>query len=164
MEQPSRNRENKDFVMYFRPFMDELTKMAGENYTAYKLFQLICKNMDGTNALVISMSALSEIMQLSRQTISKAVKYLSNNGWLCVMKSGTSNVYIVNPNVAWTSYADQKATCSFHANVVLCGSENAEYLKNPKATTHYKTVSNEFIQSVKAHREEFEQKIDNFTM
>lgn len=156
----NRNRENKDFVMYFRPFMDELTKMAGENYTAYKLFQLLCKHMDGTNALVISMVALSEVMGMSRQTISKAVKYLSDNGWICVMKSGTSNVYIVNPDVAWTSYADQKASCSFKANVILSGTENAKFLKNPKATTHYKTVSNEFIQAVKAKREEFQQRVE----
>ena len=67
----TRNRENRDFVMYFRPFMDELTRMAGENYTAYRLFQLLCKHMDGKNALVISMVALSEIMGMSRQTISK---------------------------------------------------------------------------------------------
>lgn len=153
-----RNKENKDFVMYFRPFMDELTKMAGENYTAYKLFQFLCKNMDGTNALVVSMTALSEIMNSSTKTIQRAVKYLKENGWVCVMKSGTSNVYIVNPNVAWTSYADQKATCAFQANVILSGSENAEYLKNPKATTHYKTVSNEFMQAVKANKEDFEQR------
>jgi DNA-binding transcriptional regulator GbsR (MarR family) len=157
MAEQQRNRENKDFVMYFRPFMDELTRMAGENYTAYKLFQLLCKNMDGTNALVISMSALSEIMQMSRQTISKAVKYLSENGWVCVMKSGTSNVYIVNPDVAWTSYADQKSTCSFQANVILSGTENAEYLKNPKATTHYKKVSDEFMAAVKANKENFDE-------
>lgn len=154
-----RNRENKDFVMYFRPFMDELTKMAGENYTAYKLFQFFCKNMDGTNALVVSMNALSEIMSVSKRTIVRAVNYLKDNGWVCVMKSGTSNVYIVNPDVAWTSYADQKSTCNFQANVILCGSENAEYLKNPKATTHYKNISNEFMQAVKARREEFEEKV-----
>lgn len=163
MEQ-QRNRENKDFVMYFRPFMDELTRMAGENYTAYKLFQFFCKNMDGTNALVVSMNALSEIMDTSTKTVQRAVKYLKDNGWVCVMKSGTSNVYIVNPDVAWTSYADQKATCSFQANVILCGSENAEYLKNPKATTHYKAISNEFMQAVKARREEFEQKVNDLAM
>ena len=150
-----RNRENKDFVMYYRPFLDELTNMAGENYTAFKLFQLISKNMDGSNALVISMAALSEIMGLSRQTISKAVKYLSDNGWVCVMKSGTSNVYIINPDVAWTSYADQKATCNFQANVVLCASENAEYLKNPKASSHYKTIDTEFVKSIAEKNEEY---------
>ena len=70
------------------------------------------------------------------------------------MKSGTSNVYIVNPDVAWTSYADQKSSCSFQANVVLSGTEN------PKATTRYKTVSDDFIQAVKANREEFEKRVE----
>lgn len=151
-----KSRENKNFVMYFRPFMDELTKMAGENYTAYRVFQLICKNMDGTNALVISMNALSEIMQLSRQSISKAVKYLKENGWIDVLKSGTSNVYVVNPDVAWTSYGEQKAYCKFNANVLLCASENTEYLKNPRATTRFKTIDDEFIRSVQEKKEEFE--------
>lgn len=157
MEQ--RNRNNKDFVMYFRPFMDELTKMAGENYTAYRIFQFFCKNMDGTNALIVSMNALGEIMDLSRQTISKAIKYLSDNGWVCVMKSGTSNVYIVNPDVAWTAYADQKATCSFKADVILSGTENAEYLKNPKATSHYKRIDEDFMRAVKENRENFKQEV-----
>ena len=153
-----RNRENKDFVMFFRPFMDELTKMAGDNYTAYKLFQFFCKNMDGTNALIVSTTALSEIMNVSTKTIQRAVKYLKENGWVCVMKSGTSNVYIVNPDVAWTAYADQKATCSFKADVILSGTENAEYLKNPKATSHYKRINEEFMQAVRVNRENFERK------
>lgn len=151
-----RNRENKDFVMYYRPFLDDLTKMAGENYTAFKLFQLIIKHMDGTNALVISMTALSEIMKMSRQTLSKAVKYLSDNGWLCVLKSGTSNVYIVNPDVAWTSYADQKATCKFNGSILVSASENAEYLKNRKATNHYKTVDTDFVREMAKKQEELE--------
>ena len=138
--------------------MDELTKMAGENYTAYRLFQFFCKNMDGTNALVVSINALSEIMEMSTKTIQRAVKYLKDNGWVCVMKSGTSNVYIVNPNVAWTSYADQKATCNFQANVILCASENDEYLKNRKATSHYKTIDTEFIQAIKTCEKEREER------
>lgn len=155
-----RTRQNQDFVMYFRPFLDDLARLAGENYTAYRLFQLLCKHMDGTNALVISMVALSEIMGLSRQTISKAVHYLSDNGWICVYKSGTSNVYVVNPDVAWTSYADQKASCKFKANVILSGTENADFLKNPNAATHYKTINDEFIQAVKANKESFEQDVE----
>lgn len=156
----NKNKENKDFVMYFRPFMDALTDMAGENYTAYKLFQFLCKHMDGGNALVVSMNALSEIMQLSRQTISKAVKYLSDNGWVCVMKSGTSNVYVVNPEVAWTSYGNQKQYCKFRSNVLLTSSENAEFLKNPDATSHYKTVSQDFLKSVQSNEQSLEDKAE----
>lgn len=159
-----RRKQNHDFVMYFRPFMDELTKMAGENYTAYRLFQLLCKHMDGTNALCVSNNALQELLDCSKATICRATKYLKENGWIDVLKSGTSNVYIVNPDVAWTAYGDQKAYCKFQANVLLSATENAEYLKNPKATTHYKTVSNEFMQAVKANREDFEQQSNDIAL
>ena len=117
---------------------------------------LLIKHMDGTNALCVSMQALTEIMALSRQSLSKSVKYLKDNGWVCVMRNGSSNVYIVNPDVAWTSYGNQKQYCKFQANVLLSSSENAEYLNNPKATTHFKTVNSEFMKSVQANREQYE--------
>ena len=75
-------------------------------------------------------------------------------------KSGTSNVYIVNPDVAWTSYGNQKQYCKFQANVLLSSSENAEYLNNPKATTHFKTVDSEFMKSVQANRERYEKECE----
>lgn len=156
-----RSKQNNDFVMYFRPFMDEITKMAGENYTAYKVFQLICKHMDGTNALAVSNNALSEILDMSTRTIQRAIKYLRENGWVDVLKSGTSNVYIINPDVAWTSYADQKQYCKFRANVLLSSTENAEYLNNPKATTHFKTVDQAFMRSIQARQEEFEDRCND---
>lgn len=153
MSDNNNSRENKNFVMFYRNFMDEIANMAGENITAYRLFMLLCKHMDGGNALIISMTALTELMGLSRQTISKAVKYLSNKGWICVMKSGTSNVYVVNPEVAWTSYASQKASCKFKANVILCGSENSEFLNNKNAFNRFKTIDTEFINSLRSNND-----------
>lgn len=149
-------QKNKDFIQLYRDHVDNIATLAGENYSAYKLLMLLCKHMDGTNALCVSMIALTEIMELSRQSVSKAVKYLKENGWICVLKNGTSNVYIVNPEVAWTSYGNQKQYCKFQANVLLSSSENAEYLNNPKASTHFKTIDSEFIKSVQANREKLE--------
>ena len=42
--------------------------------------------MDGTNALGVSMVALTEIIGLSRQSVSKSIKYLKDNGWIDVLK------------------------------------------------------------------------------
>ena len=47
----------------------------------------------------------------------------------------------------------QKQYCKFQANVLLSSSENAEYLKNANATTHFKTIDNEFMKSVQANKE-----------
>ena len=149
-------QKNRDFIQLYRDHIDDVAKLARDNGKAYDLFMLLVKHMDGTNALAVSNIALSELLQVTTRTVQRAVKYLKDNGWVCVLKSGTSNVYIVNPDVAWTSYGNQKQYCKFQANVLLSSSENAEYLKNPNATTHFKTVDNEFMKSVQEKQNQFE--------
>lgn len=158
------SRENKNFVMFYRSFMDDVTELAGANYTAYRLLMLLCKHMDGRNALIISMKALSEILGVSRQTISNAVQYLKKHDWVCVMKSGSANVYIVNPQVAWTSYAGQKNGCKYanlEASVLLTGSENAAFLNNPRAFNRFKSVDTDFLKSVANKEDEFNERVQN---
>lgn len=153
-------QKNRDFIQLYRDHIDDVAKLARDNGKAYDLFMLLVKHMDGTNALAVSNVALSELLQVTTRTIQRAVKYLKDNGWICVLKTGTSNVYIVNPEVAWTSYGNQKQYCKFQANVLLSSSENAEYLKNPKATTHFKTIDSDFIKSVQNNREQFEKECE----
>lgn len=155
-------QKNRDFIQLYRDHIDDVAKLARDNGKAYDLFMLLVKHMDGTNALAVSNIALSELLQVTTRTVQRAVKYLKDNGWVCVLKSGTSNVYIVNPDVAWTSYGNQKQYCKFQANVLLSSSENAEYLKNPNATTHFKTVDNEFMKSVQEKQKQFEKEYEIF--
>lgn len=153
-------QKDRDFVKVFRNHIDDIAKLARENGKAYDLFMLLIKHMDGTNALCVSNKALQELLNCSKPTVCKAVNYLRENGWVCILKSGTSNVYIVNPEVAWTSYGNQKSYCQFQSNVLLSSSENAEYLNNPKATNHFKTVNQEFIKSVQANKERYEKECE----
>lgn len=153
-------QKNRDFIQLYRDHIDDVAKLARDNGKAYDLFMLLVKHMDGTNALAVSNVALSELLQVTTRTIQRAVKYLKDSGWICVLKTGTSNVYIVNPEVAWTSYGNQKQYCKFQANVLLSSSENAEYLKNPKATTHFKTIDSDFIKSVQNNRKQFEKECE----
>ena len=155
-------QKNRDFIQLYRDHIDDVAKLARDNGKAYDLFMLLVKHMDGTNALAVSNIALSELLQVTTRTVQRAVKYLKDNGWVCVLKSGTSNVYIVNPDVAWTSYGNQKQYCKFQANVLLSSSENAEYLKNPNATTHFKTVDNEFMKSVQEKQKQIEKEYEMF--
>lgn len=149
--------KNRDFVQFYRAFMDDVTQLGTDSPVAFKLFMFITKHMDNNNALCVSMKALEEMLRCSRQTLSKAVKYLKENGWLCVLKSGTTNIYIINPNIVWTSYDNQKQYCKFQTNVMVSPSENAEYMKNKEASFKCKHVSNEFINGVREKRKEFEE-------
>lgn len=154
----SQEKKDRNFVKVFRPFMDEIGELGSENPRALQLFMFFLKHMDGANALCVSRQCLSEILNMSEKTISRAVKHLKDKGWICVLKSGTSNVYIINPDVSWTSYADQKSYCRFKTNVIVSSSENAEYLKNPLATNHFKTIDSEFVNALVQNQKEFESK------
>lgn len=156
----TQEQKDKDFIKIFRDYIDDIAHLARENPKAYDLFMLLIKHMDGTNALCVSRTTLSEILNCTEKTISRSVKYLKENGWICVLKSGSSNVYIVNPDIAWTSYANQKQYCKFTGTILLSGSENAEYLNNSKAFTHFKTINNEFIKSVQNKKKEFNNEKD----
>lgn len=155
-------QKNRDFIQLYRCHLDDVTRLAGENYTAFKLFQLLCKHMDGTNALCVSRTALAELMDCTEKTISRAVKYLKDNGWICVLKTGTSNVYIVNPKVAWTSYDNQKQYCKFQTTVLLSSSENNEYLKNRDASSHFKTIDTDFVKKIAEQNKEFHQEAEQY--
>lgn len=159
MDKP-RNRQNKDFVQIYRSFMDEIALLGRENQVALEVFMFISKHMDYNNALCVSMKALEEILGYSRQTLSKAVKHLKEKGWLCVMKSGSTNIYIINPDVAWTAYNDDKEYCKFQTNVIVTPSENAEYLKNHKASFKYKHIDEGFIEGVREKRLQRENEYD----
>ena len=83
-------QKNRDFIQLYRDHIDDVAKLARDNGKAYDLFMLLVKHMDGTNALAVSNIALSELLQVTTRTVQRAVKYLKDNGWVCVLKSGTS--------------------------------------------------------------------------
>ena len=62
----------------------------------------------------------------------------------------------MNPEIAWTSYGNQKSYCRFATNVILSSSENAEYLKNPKAMAHFKSIDPGFIKEVQEKHKQSE--------
>lgn len=144
------DEKNRNFVQLNRDFMMDIAKLASENSSAFTLFMFISQQMDGNNALCISMKALEEALELSRSTLSRAVRHLKEKGWLCVLKTGTSNLYIINPEIEWTSWANQKQYCKFSTNIIVSPSENVEFMKNPKATARYKHVDDAFISGVRA--------------
>lgn len=159
-KQFTEENKNKNFVQLNRDFMMDIAILGKENSSALSVFMFISQNMDGNNALCISMKALEEALELSRSTLSRAVKYLKEKGWLCILKTGTSNVYIINPDIEWTSWANQKQYCKFQTNVIVSPSENIDFIKNPKASTRYKHIDDTFIESLKINQKKFKEKID----
>lgn len=125
-KQDSRRTENQDFVMLYRHYVQQIADLGMKNSTALKVLLFLIRNMDGTNAIGVTQSLIAEMTGLARQTVSKAIKYLDENGWLQIYKLGKANVYVVNPDVVWTSYADQKQYCKFTGTLMLSSVDNWE--------------------------------------
>ena len=60
---------------------------------------------------------------MSRTTIYRAIKFLSDNKYLHVSKMGNVNVYHLNDNVVWNSWGTERRYSEFSATIVLAESE-----------------------------------------
>jgi hypothetical protein len=58
----------------------------------------------GANAVVISHEAIAATMNLTKKTIITAIARLAEGKFVQVLKSGKSNVYVINHQVAWQGH------------------------------------------------------------
>ena len=123
-EKQERAHDNKDFVMMYRRFISQIADLGVEDAQALRVLLFLVRHMDTKNALAVPMALMSDMLGLTRQTVSSKIKFLSNTGWISVYKLGRQDVYVVNPDFVWTAYGDQKSYCKFEANVLLSDDDN----------------------------------------
>ena len=112
----------------------ELMQLALKYPKAHAILYFLVDQMDEYNAVICSTKVLEEILNVSRQTISKNIKILKEHGFIVILKSGSSNVYVINDKVYWKSWSNNKRYSKFPANVVLAFDEQeADYKENIKA-------------------------------
>ena len=133
----SRSREDSDFVKLYRRFIQQIADLGAENPTALRVLLFLVKHMDGTNAIGVPQKLISDMLHVSRQTVNVAVKYLEEHGWVQIFKLGKSNIYVINPDVVWTSYADQKVYCKFQGTLLLSGEDQWSISKSDKTQVKY---------------------------
>lgn len=125
-EQAERAKKNNDFVQFSRKNMLAIAELIRDNNTAAQIFMFLTKFTDRYNAIVCSSAILEEYTGASRSTVSRAIKHLKNKDFITVGKSGTTNVYILNPHVVWSSWRNAKEYCEFSGGILLSRSENAD--------------------------------------
>lgn len=93
---------------------------------AYRIFKFLINNMDSYNAVMCSYSVFQEQFGISKPTITRAIRLLKEKQYIEVYKSGTSNVYAVNKEIAWNSWGNNFVHGKFGANIILSESEQEE--------------------------------------
>lgn len=129
-ESEIRKRENHSPFSRWSQFNLEHTKelmwLALKHSKAHAILYFLVDQMDEYNAVMCSYQVLQEILEVSKDTIRLNIKVLKDNGFISILKSGTSNVYAVNDSVYWKSWGNNKKYSKFPANVVLALSEQDE--------------------------------------
>ncbi len=129
---------NDNFVQLYVDKLDLIIEMTGENKTAVQVFTWILKHMDKRNALVVSQVALAEVFGITERSIRYAIAFLKQKKALAVLKSGNTNIYAVNAQIAWKADANGKKYALFDAAVYIADSEQDKPLFDTQLVGHAK--------------------------
>ena len=137
LEKNKRKKEKNSPFIRWTQFNNEHTKelmlLAIKYPKAHAILYFLVDQMDNYNACVCSSKVLEEVLGISRQTVFKNIKLLKDLGFLAVFKSGNANVYVINDEVYWKSWGNNRKYSKFPANVILGLSEQEkEYQVNLK--------------------------------
>jgi hypothetical protein len=72
----------------------------------------------GTNGVVISANALSQQMGISTRTVQTTIAVLRDCKFVQVLKTGNTNIYIINSQIAWQGERGQRFS-SFNAEILI---------------------------------------------
>ena len=91
--------------------------------TAYRILKFLVSNMDRHNAVICSYKVMQEKLRLSRTTVADAIKFLKEHKFINAVRTGGSNIYMINKILYWNSWGSNYAYAEFEAKVIISSSE-----------------------------------------
>lgn len=124
-----RNSPYKSFVQLNKDTYNLEDKLMQENPLAYRIWRFLANNMDNYNAVIVSQETLTEIFDVSKTTIWRAIKVLRDGNYIKTYRTGGSNIYALNDKMVWNSWGNNLKYSKFGANVILSESEQPKDIK-----------------------------------
>jgi DNA-binding transcriptional regulator YdaS (Cro superfamily) len=133
-----KDRKNTNFYMFYKTKESsaKVRSLIKKNPVAAMLFMFLAEQADRNNAVVASGKALASLLEVSEATISRALKVLTTKkedgepAYLEILKSGGTNVFILNPEIVWSAWRTGKDYCLFgNAKILLSTDEQDVALK-----------------------------------
>ena len=122
----TKNRVTGGYNIMSRQAEKNLRAIQRQNPSAALMFSVIREHMQiGSNAVTVSQAALGKILNLSRSTIARASKFLADNQYVQIIKTGNVSTYVVNERIAFAGSAGQRKAV-FSATVIAHECEQDE--------------------------------------
>lgn len=116
-------RPLQGWVQMERIAADFMWKVGVKNATALPLLMyMVAKVKRGSGGVMVSINTIADDLQCTTRTVQKAINVLKNSNFIQVLKSGNSNVYILNSQVAWSGKRGAR-TATFHATIKVVEQE-----------------------------------------
>lgn len=126
-EQKEEEDKNTNFIQLYREHMPEVRWLMTNHQFASSLLFFILEHMDNKNALACSYSVFEDYFEKHKTTIYRNLKILEENGFIDILKMGTSNVYLVNQDLAWTNHNSKKKFAKYDGKILVSKKENKDY-------------------------------------
>lgn len=133
--------KNHNFVMFFREEMKSIRALASKDPKAFAILFLMTEQMGENNSIIVSRETLAELLAFSLPTVDRKLKYLRDNKFISVVKSGNMNIYLINARLAWTTYANNRRYAEFKATVLISETEQSEQKSQVKKTVNKKITA-----------------------
>lgn len=110
------------WLQFEKKALKEMTKLSMASPAAMATLMYLVNHMSRSNALVVSQKAIAEGIGGKRETVNRALSYLSKHNFLQIIKAGGVSVYVVNSRVAWQGERGARYA-AFGADVIAIESE-----------------------------------------
>ena len=112
--------------MYNNAYKDEICKkedwLVKNSPTAYRILRFLVLNMGEYGAVICSYKVMQEKLGYGHATIARAIKFLKEYEYIQVVRTGGSNVYVIDKKLHWKSWGSY-VYAEFDANVMVSASE-----------------------------------------
>lgn len=97
-------RKNPPFVQLSIHKMPDLRLHMKANPTAVTVLLFLAEHMGQDNLVIAPQKVIEEELEMSRASVYRAIKYLSDQSLICVVKFGSTNGYAVNGSMFWKAW------------------------------------------------------------
>lgn len=115
-------KDHRDFTMLTRGYIRDIRLLASRSPAAFQILLYLAERMTKSNVVVMSAEALGDAIGKSRATVFRALTLLQSEQWLQVLKSGSTNAYVINSRVMWRDHSGKRFS-SFFAEVIISEGE-----------------------------------------
>ena len=90
-----------------------LIALTKANPSASVLFNFFLLKMDKLNSITIKYETICEVLEISKSTLQRNLKYLEEHRYIAILKFDLINTYTVNPHIAWRNSYENACLCLF---------------------------------------------------